>query len=681
MPETLLRGGDEVSLGELISRRQTEPLSPPMARPDCLPFLELTPPVFERVVAEVVWLIDGMNTIRAYGRSGQEQGGLDLVGRRAGETHVYQVRRVKTFNPADLRKAVEDYAGRFVLATCWQDQDTAVEDELFALQREYLGDLDVELYDGRRLSPALQERPSIVAGVFGPAWAQAMCGVEPPGPSALPHGYALLNDPLEHMGLSEALRRAEQEAAAQPAAAAELVGQLVAELRKTAFPTHADQLTVRRRELLEAAGEPALAFDVSAGILLDRYESGERMLSELDRARDLAPGAGPTASRVHEVLTAVENWFMVGYDLDPVAEALADLIEADSPLAARLTLAVAEQVVVDEDPRDDIGRLESLAARANGLGSSPEHRVRLQCCLADFAVRNGATPQAAFQELERRALNGYIPERFAGLIHMRLGRALARADLGVDAIDAYRRAVMATTREGLAGDARDALRSISYLSDRFGFGLEASVRAMTAARTVGSGSGLIPPSFDPAVAALESLLDGKPRRALRETRHWLWHDRISGALTDELLARGRYGEVFVKMKRPDLAVRHLVLAGRSEDARAAASAVTAYVDIRGLLEAQAGWVCRAAAAAAEGQADLIPDGCVDAVANRLADLVINDSTSRHSAKGPAVEALGALAALGHRLPEGAARTVLPSLVESLDRTPDKYQHTDEPLRV
>lgn len=102
---------EEIRLSTLVSRRSELPLTPPLAAPDALPFGELSPPVFERVVCEVMWLVDGMNDIRGYGRSGQDQGGLDLVGRRKGKTHVYQVRRIVSLSAPALRAAVTDFTG------------------------------------------------------------------------------------------------------------------------------------------------------------------------------------------------------------------------------------------------------------------------------------------------------------------------------------------------------------------------------------------------------------------------------------------------------------------------------------------------------------------------------------------------------------------------------------------
>ncbi|MEV5012014.1 hypothetical protein [Streptomyces sp. NPDC055692] len=688
---------EEVGLSTLVSRRNVLALTPPLSAPDVLPFGQLAPPVFERVVGEVMWLVDGMNDIRGYGRSGQDQGGLDLIGRKKGQTHVYQVRRIASLSAPALRAAVTDFTGpprtttpekgwserrfdavRFVLAAGCVVDDTKVEDELVALQEEYQGDIEIDLYDAGALSRFLRERPLLVAGLFGSEWAKAFCGVEAPPVPSLPHGYALLNDPLEHMGLSGALQRAQHLADTEPGPAAELFGELAQELERVSFTGHAGQLRIRQRDLLVSAGRNDAAFAVAAELLLDRYEAGDRVFLENHLER-LASDAGGTAPDIYVVLKALADWFEYGYDLAPVTTALEAVVQAGEPLASRLVLTVIEQVVTDDDPDDDPVGLSNLAA---GLVASQTGllRVRLECCLADLAVRSGQNPDEAYADLDRRALGGRIPERFAVLVHMRRGRAMALADLGEEAIEAYRRAVLAATREGLGGDARHALRAISYLSDQYNLGFGESSRAMQSARAVGAkGARLIDLSFNPAISALEALADGKLPDASRASHQWLWQDRMSGALTDELLAHQRYGEVFNRAGEAKRAVHHFILAGRRKDARSAAESVPEFLDVRDLLQVRARWVCSAAAAVTGQQADLIPDDAVPGIAARLVDIVTTGPQAGLTGSDPVKEALGALGELDGRLPTEAAQQVLPLLVEWIPREPNTYRFTDEQM--
>jgi hypothetical protein len=655
--------------------------------------------VFERLVGEVMWLVDGMNDIRGYGRSGQDQGGLDLIGRRKGQTHVYQVRRIVSLSAPALCAAVTDFTGpprtttpdeewaerrfgavRFVLATGCVVDDTAVEDELVALQERYQGDIDIDLYDARALSRFLRERPYLVAGVFGSEWAKAFCGVETPSVPTLPHGYALLNDPLEHLGLADALNRAQQLAETEPGPgpAAELFGDLAHELEQASFTGHADQLRTRQRDLLASAGQADAAFIVAAKLMLDRYDTGDRMFVD-QRLERLASDAGGTASDIYVVLKALADWFEYGYDLAPVTTALVAVVQAGDPLAARLVLAVIEQIVVDEHPDDHPAGLTDLASKVVA-SQSGLLQIRLECCLADLAIRAGQSPEEAYADLDRRALGGRIPERFAVLVHMRRGRALALADLGNEAIEVYRRAVLAATREGLGGDARHALRSISFLSDQYNAGFRESSQAMLSARTVGAkGARLIDLSFNPAVSALEALVDDRLPDASRASHQWLWQDRISGALTDENLAHQRYGEVFNRAGETKHAVRQLVLAGRRKDARSAAASLLEYLDVCDLLEVGARWVCSAAAAVIGQQADLIPDRAVAGIAARLTEIVTTGAQKESTGIHPVQEALGALAALDERLPAASAQQVLPLLVEWIPREPNVSRLFDEQM--
>lgn len=185
----------EILLSDLLARQQEGPIGPPIATPKLLPFAELSPYVFERLVAEVVLKMEGLDDIRIHGRSGQNQGGIDLVGWLDDETRVYQVRRIKKLTAAKLIRAVEDYAGpvrkisnrgewtdrrfeadRFALAAGCEVDDTAIDEALGQLKEDCKGDLGIELYDAFRLSRMLRDYPRIVAGIFGPDWAKAYCG-------------------------------------------------------------------------------------------------------------------------------------------------------------------------------------------------------------------------------------------------------------------------------------------------------------------------------------------------------------------------------------------------------------------------------------------------------------------------------------------------------------------------
>lgn len=193
-----LEAEDEVSLAAVLAASQGTTLPLPVADRAVLPIEQLDPPMVERLIAEVAMRVDGIQ-VRIHGRSGQKQEGLDIWGGPVGSRTVYQVRRIVELTPGGLRQAVTDYAGqpqlgdrqqswkkrrfdarRFVLVTGCVVADVPVDVELDALQKEYAGDLDIELWDNRRVSSYLMERGPIVAGIFGPQWAESFCGYRPP---------------------------------------------------------------------------------------------------------------------------------------------------------------------------------------------------------------------------------------------------------------------------------------------------------------------------------------------------------------------------------------------------------------------------------------------------------------------------------------------------------------------
>ncbi|MFJ6444832.1 hypothetical protein [Streptomyces sp. NPDC091649] len=190
---------------------------------------------------------------------------------------------------------------------------------------------------------------------------------------------------------------------------------------------------------------------------------------------------------------------------------------------------------------------------------------------------------------------------------------------------------------------------------------------------------LIDLSFNPAVSALEALVDDRLPDASRASHQWLWQDRISGALTDENLSHQRYGEVFDRAGEGKHAVRQFVLAGRRKDARSAAEPLLEFLDVRDLLKVRARWICSAAAAVIGQQADLIPDDVVASIAARLTEIVTTGAQTGLTGIQPVKEALGALAALDERLPAPSAQQVLPLLVESIPREPNISRFTDEQM--
>jgi hypothetical protein len=689
---------DLLGLASLLSRTVDGPLSPPLAAPAGLPFGELAPPVFERLVAEVAWLIDGLRWIRIYGRSGQDQGGLDLVGQRNDGLAVYQVRRVQDLSAGALEKAVVDFAGpsrrsrpknehterrfeasRFVLACGCNVADTALVDKLTELRKEYEGDLDIDLYDAEQLSRMLRDRGSVVAGVFGSAWREAFCGdTEPGAATELPDAYALLNDPLAEAGLASLLQRAQDMHSEDPGAAAELYESLAVGLQRV-FPAHAAELRRQRRTLLEAAGQASEAFRVSAELMLSAYESGDFESAEDEALQRLSATTGGAASDVAFVLRAITQWTVHGYDLEPIAGALERIHEAQHELFERLVLAVCEQIVADEHPDDTPSLLTGLITRAIETSRSSELRLRLECGAADLKVREGTDPVSSFRDLERRAGTGRIPESLAHLVYMRQGRAFAFSGDPQGASDSYRRAVIAASKIGKGGDVRHSLRAISWLAFNEGTDLKIAVSALKSARVVGADTTLIGPGPDRAVAAFEALVDGKLRQALKLTRKWIWRERIAGALSDEIIARQRYGQVLASAGEHAQAVAAFVLAGQQKAAVKSAEHLSQGFDVRPALQTSAGWSLDCAARVAAAYADLIPDEHTAEISTRLAEVVESFPAPDLMGSQPVMAALRAAGLLHDRLSSDAANRIFDVIKHWVEREAGTYRAADREM--
>jgi hypothetical protein len=365
-------------LDALRATTRGEALSPPIVRPTQLPSDQLSPPMFERLVAEVALRVDGLSSIRIYRRSGQDQGGLDLIGWRSEGLSVYQVRRVDSLSPAGLRAAVEDFAvptkrdgtkeerrfdaRRFVLVTGCVVNNRHVDDELAALKAEYAGDLEIELYDNTQLSVILRDRGPLVYGIFGPHWAQAYCSYQPPIGSPSPHGRAYLGDPVEILGYSEVHSQAQALATSEPSAAAELFRELAALLNAAGFIPRARAMQAGQLSAHRSAGQTDEALAVGIDLALAAYEDGN-LMPGIGSFASFADLVGADEEPLLRILEALASWFEHGYALGPVIEDLSALLMADAPRAITLLLAVAEQIVADDDPKDDLHSLLELLDR------------------------------------------------------------------------------------------------------------------------------------------------------------------------------------------------------------------------------------------------------------------------------------------------------------------------------
>ncbi|MFI5916066.1 hypothetical protein [Dactylosporangium sp. NPDC051541] len=150
--------------------------------PEVLPFHQLTPQRFEKLVLSLVELMPEVEYCRQWGNGGQSQGGIDLYAplRSAGQADrryvTVQCRNTAAMGPADIAALVRKFrSGRwvkkselFVLATRQGIRNTLLLEAVEAA-RDSLESSGVrfEIWDGEALSRRLRTLPGIVEEFFG----------------------------------------------------------------------------------------------------------------------------------------------------------------------------------------------------------------------------------------------------------------------------------------------------------------------------------------------------------------------------------------------------------------------------------------------------------------------------------------------------------------------------------
>ena len=108
--ELAAAGYFSLSSAELDRRVRPVSLPLPLQNPKRLPLTELDPEAFEWLITEIVSRQDNRG-VQFYGRSGQEQHGLDIVAREPdGRRSLYQVKRYQELTVPRIKSAIKDYA-------------------------------------------------------------------------------------------------------------------------------------------------------------------------------------------------------------------------------------------------------------------------------------------------------------------------------------------------------------------------------------------------------------------------------------------------------------------------------------------------------------------------------------------------------------------------------------------
>jgi hypothetical protein len=685
-------------LGDVLTATRSQELPLPIHDPPLLPLHLLEPEVFERLVAEYITQLS--TSVHFYGRRGQDQHGLDIVEWDGpGRTTLYQVRRLQSITPSQIRKAVEDYAGKprertgrqfdarkFVIATSAEfDSDTANVDELNALRTEYADDLEIEVWGAEALGRRLRDRARLVYVVIGAAWAKEWCAGYDPTPEqvAMPPALAFLADPVEVLNVHSLLATADATEHSDPASSANLYHHVAQALRDGGFPGHAADVQQREATARGLAGDKSEAFDLLFDLVMNQLRSGaffpylSGLLSSLE-----AYAVTDLQKAVLSLASWIGAWNEQGSRITVTVPALKLLASQNHPQYSELCLMVLENAIVDglfdfDPPRsvtmpssegDLADNLKELAELANRAAPSDALlRARLDCARADSSLRlNDAAGDVAdaYGELMSRASTaGYLS---AGALAMsRCAYAYAiRGDLQ-KAREGWQQSILFSSGEvGLYGDARASMRSIVDIVFSHGY-LPNEISNISAAlpnrrRAIGT-------SGNPQLDALKAVNRGSLPDGLSEARRYLWESRISGAFQAEREALELIADIYRVADRPDNALDTYIAAGEGKKA-AELAATLAATDHSYWFETREPKRRAAAFRAIGAQADRFPDAQVPAVVDRLLKAA-KDIWRESPVVGPrpALTALKALTRFGKRLPAPILDDVLALAEPALDR--------------
>ncbi|MEV7374502.1 hypothetical protein AB0O51_26925 [Streptomyces sp. NPDC090301] len=692
--------GEQVSLEQLVARRQATGLPIPVQNPRKLPCDELDPEVFERLIAEIVSRGDHRG-VQFYGRRGQKQYGLDIVALEPDRRRsLYQVKRYAKVTPALLQSAVTEYADaprlpghglskrrfdpyRFVVVTSAETEfDTAMVDALETLQKSYEGDLEIELWGVEEVGRRLRDAVGLVAAVFGETWARAWCGMAPTANgTAEPVPLGLVSAPVEVLELTELESRAHAVEKTDPAEAARLLAQLAQALDEGNFPGHAAQVRERQAASARAAGNPAEAFDLLFRLALSELVRGVPRGGLPRSTAAVAREAGTVQEAKWTALEAIACWYEQGSRLSQTVPALRTLVDAADPDSAELCCLVLEQALVDGlfdlpwlrslvvDPDDaPASLLEELRDLAGQTDTSDVViRARLACALADTALTLNSTVndvQSAYGTPLSKAGAG----RFGhgrGLIHSRAAYAFALHGDPEHAENLWRQAVLTSSEDRYFGDARHALRSVRRVTGDRGaivFGLDRITRALP------NDNRLLAGAADPALTSHTAVHHEQLPDAFADARRYLWESRLQGALQEEVLAMELFGDVLNSSGHPLEAVDAYIYAGAAKKAAEAAGRLSDVIDVEVWLRSPIRSRRSAAIQVIAAQSALIKDADVAQTAGALIAAAQGPWTTPAFRPHPQADAIKAVRGLAGRLPDSMVDSVLGLVEPALTRS-------------
>lgn len=652
---------------------------------------------FEKLLLRIAHETRGLRSLVMYGRQGQAQDGLDVVGINAAtEVEGIQAKRVKNFRKADLESAVSKYISGsrpvevtyLAIGVASAVEDTKVADRLIELNVEHQP-LEIEIWDQRHISALLRKRPDIVREFFGPVTAERFCGAHAEVPLPVPGSGSIATAEAIALGPEQAgeagteLRYADELESDDPEAALRHVRRAQDLLVEAKFHAHASVLDERVVALETRLGRT----EEATGLLLDRFwdrlaEGRVHELEQIHETLSKLPSPEPTGGGVAATSPALTVTRLVLSILrDPFCHipdgATLVSVTDDELQQARLALLAAELAAADGNGDWHAANEGHLVAIAQRPLADRELMVRLRLIVAERTDD--------WTTLIRDARTRAYGRRLAALVLARHARHLATHGRSDEADQAWAEAVEQACLTDHNRDAADWILSRQHLKMRYaGFFKDTFYPLAAALKARPSHPPIAAASTSIREQALEAMQRGDDRRALPLLRRHLRDAVIGARWQAEHDARRLSAEAYERAGNLHLAARHLVLAGEAKRARDMGSrAGDTYIDVRDYLSALTYWVRAAAFRLISAQADVIPDAHVREI-GELALGVIEAAEQGRLVDGPpafdpsvyrtSIEALGSLAS---RLDLDQARQLLERLEPLVDVEPGHYRFTDD----
>jgi hypothetical protein len=644
---------------------------------------------FERLVLHMARTLDGAHGVRRYGRPGQAQHGLDVVGFFADRApSVYQAKDWQDFGAADLEKAVELYAGgrrpfdadRIVVAVATEARDTKTVEKLAALIEKH-HDMQIELWDRQEISDRLRNQPQLVTIHFGPATAAAFCATTPPPAAAQPPASiaadAILRGPIAHLQLADDLRHAEASIAKRPDEAAELLARIAHQLEAVGFVPHAAPVREQQAKALRAAGRRTEEAWVRIDLGWRQLDAGDPFSAGI-QVREIAEWgieAPDEVVRCTNALSAATGFRQEhAVTLDQVAEAFDELTHQD-PHRVDAALVLAEEAVAARR-QDLVGArgklLEQIASSTPQDDAGQLIAARLRMCVADCGD--------GWAELTATARDTY-PPKVTALVMARYARHLALVPQPEPSVARWRDAIERACVEGLNDDAADwlySLRGVRLQNGLMGNDINGLHRDAQALRGAGNGT-LLPEPYRARERALAYLRDEKWPNALEALRRYVWRSVIGADWAGEIEAHELMGDLFARTGRTYEAVRHYIMAGQRKGLEALGGSVRDEpVRLPIDLVTPRPWERAAAFAFVAACADLLVDEDAKLwCAAAFREIVEHPQPAGFGAPDPWLAAFKAFGQLAVVSTEEQARRFLEISSELIPREPNRYRFTDE----